>query len=264
LPVTISSVAVPVPDTDGPSDAELLDRVRSGRTEAYAELYRRHVGAARTRARQLTSCAPEADDLVAEAFTRLYAALLGGGGPDTAFRAYLLTAVRHVFHDRLRRDRRLELSADMASHDPGVPWEDTAVSELESELAARAFARLPERWRIVLWRTEVEQRSAAEVAPALGLSPNGAAALAYRAREALRQAYLQEHLGPRAGAADRHRATVDRLGPWARDGLTARQRAAVDSHLSTCTPCRELAAELADVSGGLRRHPCPRPRTPVR
>jgi RNA polymerase sigma factor (sigma-70 family) len=265
LPVTITSMPIAVPGSDGPSDAELLDRVRTGRTEAYGELYRRHVGAARTRARQLTACAPEADDLVAEAFTRLYAALLSGGGPDTAFRAYLLTTVRHVFHDRIRRDRRLELSADMARHDPGVPWEDTAVSELESELAARAFARLPERWRLVLWRTEVEQRSAAEVAPALGLSPNGAAALAYRAREALRQAYLQEHLGDRTAdpQADRHRATVDRLGPWTRDGLTARQRAAVDSHLSACAPCRGLAAELADVSGGLRRHPCPTPRTPL-
>jgi RNA polymerase sigma factor (sigma-70 family) len=259
--VTVPSVLVAThrSGADAPSDAELMSRVRSGRTEAYAELYRRHVAATRARARQLTSCAPEADDLVAEAFTRLYATLLSGGGPDAAFRAYLLTTVRHVFHDRLRRDRRLELSDDMARHDPGVPWEDTAVSDLESQLAARAFARLPERWRIVLWRTEVEQRSPAEVAPSLGLSPNGAAALAYRAREALRQAYLQEHLGdqPTGSRADRHRATVDRLGTWTRDGLSARQRAAVDSHLSACAPCRGLAAELADVSGGLRRQPLP-------
>jgi len=261
VPSLLATVHSPEVDSDAPSDAELMSRVRAGRTEAYAELYRRHVAATRARARQLTSCAPEADDLVAEAFTRLYATLLSGGGPDTAFRAYLLTTVRHVFHDRLRRDRRLELSDDMAHHDPGVPWEDTAVSELESQLAARAFARLPERWRIVLWRTEVEQRSAAEVAPALGLSANGAAALAYRAREALREAYLQEHLGGRTtdphAEADRHRATVDRLGTWTRDGLAARQRAAVDSHLSTCATCRGLAAELADVSGGLRRRPRP-------
>ena len=87
----------------------------------------------------------------------------------------------------------------MTRHDPGVPWEDTAVAELDSTLAARAFHRLPERWQTVLWHTEVEQESPAEVAPLLGLTPNGVAALAYRAREGLRQAYLQEHLANGVG-----------------------------------------------------------------
>lgn len=243
-----------VPDLD-PSDAELIAEVRSGRTEAYGSLYRRHQTSARSLARQLASCPAEADDLVAEAFAKLFAALLGGGGPDTAFRAYLLTTLRHVFHDRLRRDRRLELSDDMGRHDPGVPWVDPAVAGLESRLAARAFTGLPERWRTVLWRTEVDRDSPAELAAVLGLSPNGVSALAHRAREGLREAYLQEHLGP--GGADRHRATVDRLGAWARDGLTARRRAAVDAHLATCPDCRALAAELSDIGAGLRRHPAP-------
>ncbi|HST64344.1 MAG TPA: sigma-70 family RNA polymerase sigma factor [Mycobacteriales bacterium] len=234
------------------TDAELIAAVRAGRTEAYATLYRRHVASARALARQLASCPAEADDLVAEAFTKLFAVLLRGGGPDTAFRAYLLTALRHAFHDRLRRDRRVELSDDMGRHDPGVPWEDPAISGLESRLAARAFTGLPERWRTVLWRTEVEQRSSAEVASQLGLSPNGAAALAYRAREGLRQAYLQEHV--RAAAPDRHRVAVGRLGAWVRDGLPAGQRAAVDSHLGSCPDCRTLATELAEVSGALRRN----------
>jgi RNA polymerase sigma factor (sigma-70 family) len=246
-----------VPDTDreDPSDAELIARVRSGRTEAYAELYRRHAGSARAQARRLAGATAEADDLVAEAFTRLLAMLQAGGGPDAAFRAYLLTSVRHVFHDRIRRDRRLELSDDMTRHDPGVPWEDTAVAGLDSRLAARAFTRLPERWRTVLWRTEVEQDSPAEVASLLGLSPNSVSALAYRAREGLREAYLQEHLGPDGPGRDRHRPTIDRLGAWARDGLSARQRAAVEAHLDTCPPCRTLATELVEVSGALYREP---------
>jgi RNA polymerase sigma factor (sigma-70 family) len=210
-------------------------------------------------ARQLTGCPAEADDLVAEAFTRLFTTLLSGAGPDAAFRAYLLTVLRHTLYNWASRDRRVELSDDMTRHDPGVPWEDTAVAGLESRLAARAFTRLPERWRTVLWRTEVEQESPAEVAPLLGLTPNGVSALAYRAREGLRQAYLLEHLSngvldPHLGT-EGHRATVDRLGAWARSGLSARQRALVNSHLETCPNCRALAAELADVNGELRREP---------
>ena len=147
----------------------------------------------------------------------------------------------------------------MTRYDPGVPWEDPAVDGLESRLATRAFTRLPERWQTVLWRTAVEQESPADVAPLLGLTPNGVSALAYRAREGLRQAYLQEHLSNRVldphRRTDGHDATVDRLGAWARGSLSARQQAQVDSHLATCPNCRALAAELADVSGGLCREP---------
>src|ERR1700710_1337520 len=94
VPVPSALVPVSRPDTDpddiAPDDAELMAAVRAGRTEAYGVLYRRPAAAARAQARQLTGCAAEADDLVAEAFTKLLATLLGGGGPDTAFRAYLL------------------------------------------------------------------------------------------------------------------------------------------------------------------------------
>jgi len=249
-------MSVPLPRTAEPDeplepgDAELIEAVRSGDLEAYGLLYRRHAGAATIFARQLTGSWAEADDLVAEAFAKVLDMLRTGGGPGAAFRAYLLTTLRNAFYDRIRRDKRLEWSDDMSRHDPGVPWEDTAVAGLESRLAARAFQRLPERWQTVLWHTEIEQESPAEVAPMLGLTPNGVAALAYRAREGLRQAYLQEHLA--GGIAGEHRATVNRLGAWARGGLTARQRARVEKHLATCADCRALANELEHVNSGLR------------
>jgi RNA polymerase sigma factor (sigma-70 family) len=253
-----------VPDT---ADGELIAQVRAGGLDAYAVLYRRHVGAARTLAGQLTGCPAEADDLVAEAFARLLGALVDGGGPDDAFRAYLLTTLRHLRYDRARRDRRVTLSDDMTRYEPGQPWQDTAVAAYESGLVARAFAALPERWRAVLWRVEIEQESVAEVARSLGLTPNGVAALSYRARERLRQAYLQEHLPAGTGGtrADAHRVTVDRLGAWVRGTLSPGRRAQVDAHLAGCRSCRVLAVELADVGAGLRRGPTPRPgQTPRR
>jgi len=234
----------------GPADAELITAVRSGDLEAYGVLYRRHAGAARTQARQLAGPGPEADDLVAEAFLRVLDALRGGGGPEASFRAYLLTTLRNTVRDRARRDRRLEWSPDLSGHDPGVPWEDTAVAALEVALAVRAFHRLPERWRQVLWLTEVEQAPPAAVAASLGLTPNGVAALAYRAREGLRRAYLQEHVATGAGRA--HAPTVDRLGAWARGGLTPRLRSRVDAHLAGCRGCRALAVELIDANDELR------------
>ena len=46
----------------------------------------------------------------------------------------------------------------------------------------------------MLWYTEVEGLDPHDVAPIMGLSANGVAALAYRAREGLRKAWLQEHV----------------------------------------------------------------------
>jgi RNA polymerase sigma factor (sigma-70 family) len=246
-------VATVPADIEGPSDAELIDEVRKGTVSAYGSLYERHVASAYNLARQLSRSPAEADDLVSEAFAKVLDTLRAGRGPDSAFRAYLLTALRHTAYDKTRRDRKLELSDDVETvggAKVAEPFSDTAVAGLERSLAAKAFARLPERWQAVLWHTEIEGQSPAEVAPILGLTANGVSALAYRAREGLRQAYLQVHL---AGITDlRCRATSERLGAWTRDGLAKREKAQVEAHLDECGRCRALAAELADVNGAMR------------
>jgi RNA polymerase sigma factor (sigma-70 family) len=227
-----------------PSDAELITATREGSSEAYAELYSRHRASAYNLARQLARSSAEADDLVSEAFAKLLDTVRSGGGPDTAFRAYLLTALRHRAYDRTRRDRRIEFT-------------DTALAGLNRSLVARAFATLPERWQTVLWHTEIEGQHPADIATLFGLSPNGVSALAYRAREGLRQAYLQMHLADRAmtGASrlQRCRAASERLGAWTRGGLSRRETAQVDQHLDECERCRTVATELAVVNDGLRK-----------
>lgn len=238
-----------VPPTK-PSDAELITAVRTGNADAYGVLFERHVHAARKLARQLTRSSAEVDDLVSEAFTKLFDTIKSGGGPDTAFRAYLLTALRNTMYDRVRRDKRLELSDDMERHDPGVPFVDTAIEGLEASMVAQAFHQLPERWQMVLWHVVVEEESPSDVAPLLGLKPNGVSALAYRAREGLRQAYLQVHL--RQTAAVACRSTVERLGAYARQGLSKRDRAQVEEHIDGCANCRGLAAYVTDLNHGIR------------
>ena len=243
-------------DQETLSDAELIESIRGGTIAAYGTLYQRHVGAAYNLARQLARSATEADDLVSEAFSKVLDTLRAGKGPDSAFRAYLLTALRHTAYDKTRRDRRIDLNEDMsdvggtAGEALTVPFSDTAVDGLERTMAAKAYARLPERWQAVLWHTEIEQQTPAQVAPILGLTANGVSALAYRAREGLRQAYLQVHLAETS--AERCRATADRLGAWTRDGLAKRERAQVETHLDECERCRALAVELVDINGGLR------------
>jgi RNA polymerase sigma factor (sigma-70 family) len=238
-----------------PSDAELIEAVRAGEIQAYGELFERHVRAARNLARHLAWSSAEADDLVSDAFAKVLDTLRAGGGPDSAFRAYLLTALRHTAYDKTRRDKKLKLADDVEAVSgvekvTTVPFHDPAVATLERALATRAFASLPERWQTVLWQTEIEGQSATELAKLLGLTANGASALAYRAREGLKTAYLQAHLAH--NPTNRCRATVAKLAAWTRGGLTKRETAQVEAHLDECSTCPAMAAELADVNGTLR------------
>lgn len=232
-------------------DAEIIEQVKGGDNAAFGALYERHAAAARGLARQLLRGEAEVEDAVAEAFTKVLSVIQRGGGPSDAFRPYLLTAVRNAAYDRGRGEKRQVVTDDMESYDSGEPFVDPALEGLERSLIARAFLSLPERWQSVLWHTEIEGVKPAEAATILGMNPNGVAALAYRAREGLRQAYLQMHLAG-GGAAEACRPTIGLLGAYVRGGLAKRDTTKMDRHLDDCADCREVYAELMDVNVGLR------------
>ena len=228
-------------------DAALIAAVRLGDTTAYGLLYERHLGAAKRAAACLSATPAEREDLVAEAFTRVLQTLLSGNGPTEEFRPYLLVTMRHAAINAARRGPAFALYAEV----PDTPTDDDPVAaRLSGRDAASAFAGLPERWRMVLWHTEVEGESPATIAPMLGMTPNGVAALAYRAREGLRQAYLRMHLPP----VDQRdcRAATDKLAGWVRRSISAPQRRKISAHLSRCPRCRQLAQGLTELNGELR------------
>ncbi|MDX6292946.1 MAG: hypothetical protein QOH50_2021 [Kribbellaceae bacterium] len=137
-------------------EAEILVRLRSGDTAAYAELVRRHAPVAK-RTAVLLGAGSEADDVVQEAFVKAYAALRGFR-EGAAFRPWLLRIVanetRNLVRSRSRRSRREELAtlpesvlaAGESALDPAVQ----AVSvERRTELVS-ALRELPEQFRLVV------------------------------------------------------------------------------------------------------------------
>lgn len=235
-------------------DAELIASARSGDTAAIGALYERHAGAAWVVARQYSDSPEDADDVVADSFTAVFGAIERGNGPEAAFRAYLFTVVRRVAGLRREKNRRVQPTDDIAVLEAGTALagtaEEPALAGFERGVVARAFHSLPERWQAVLWHTEVEGLTPAEIAPILGLTANGTAALAYRAREGLRQAYLQQHL--QDPLDDGCRAVAGKLGAYVRGGLGTRETAQVEAHLEDCGTCRGLLLELGDVNHGMR------------
>lgn len=236
------------------SDAELITAVRRGDTASFGVLFARHSGAATAVARRYLP-ASDADDAVAGAFEKVLGVLRAGKGPDVAFRAYLFTVVRRRAVEMLERGRRAAPTDDdhvfESAVGPLASSEDPALKGFEDSTVARAFQALPERWRSVLWYTDIEGLAPADVAPALGMTPNAVSALAYRAREGLRQAYLQAHLADVADD-DVCARTNAQLGAYVRGGLSRRESTRVEEHLEDCARCRAVALELGDLAAGMR------------
>ncbi len=227
------------------SDVELLELVREGETSAFAPLWVRHADSARRVAARISSTV-DPDDLLAEAYTRIFAAARTGNGPRTTFLPYLYATMRNISQNAGRRQDGDIPLPDAEGPDTTTPTTDEL---LDRSILREAFANLSPQWRTVLWLTEIEGMSARDVAAATGQTPNAVAAQTYRAREALKTAWLTAHVrGP---------YPTDRC-PWAVEHLAQdrplrpRVRRQLENHLATCDHCALVAEEFAVLRSRLR------------
>jgi RNA polymerase sigma factor (sigma-70 family) len=172
------------PDYGSLGDADLVVRARDRDTRAYEELWRRHRPAALAAARRIT-LRFDAEDLVSESFARVLRAILAGGGPDTAFRAYLTTTIRNVAANWAKAQpvtASLEAIPEISDGCDQI----ARIDRLDS--LARALEALPERWKIALWYSEIQGLTHAEMAALLNIRPSAVAMLTMRARRGLLRA----------------------------------------------------------------------------
>ncbi|TQM64183.1 sigma-70 family RNA polymerase sigma factor [Humibacillus xanthopallidus] len=243
-------------------DEVLLREARAGSAEAYGELWRRHLPAAYGVAGKHGGRTP-AEDIVAEAATKIFTLLQSGRGPDEHFRAYFLTTVRTVAADHTRRELRLlPVSDDDLERlaEPAEGADDTALetgdaggSELyDTELVRAAFAGLPERDQRVLWHTTVEGEPPRVVAPMLGMTAGAVSSRAMRARESLRSGYLDAYAERCLEHAESRECswTIERLGRLVRGRLPRRQTERAEAHLASCPHAAAVAADLREIQRG--------------
>ncbi|QIM18183.1 sigma-70 family RNA polymerase sigma factor [Leucobacter coleopterorum] len=226
-------------------DAALLQRIREGDTSVFSELWERHSVFAQKVARVQTSSF-DSDDLVSESFTRIYRILLNGGGPKGDFRPYLYVTIKNLAREWGRSLREFTM--------PDEEWleslelEEPGPEALSSDtLLAHAFAELPQRWQEVLYRVEIEGVSPAALAKHLGLTPNTTHQLIRRAREGLREAWVQAHIPLRVAGSECRWAT-ERMGAYERDRLSKRERGRFERHVEDCIECSQLV-KLAEQAG---------------
>jgi RNA polymerase sigma factor (sigma-70 family) len=236
----------------GSDEQALLRRLRSGEDAAFGELFEMHAAAVRRFALGVAQDRSEAEDITAETFFRVLQALRRGAGPRDHIRAYLFTVARRVSWEWHGARRDVPVTDDELTNRAGA-GADTNARSAEHTLITTAFTSLPERWRTVLWQTEVEGEQPAVLAPHFGLSANATAALARRARQGLRAAYLQAHLAVNR-SSDGCRTVMEKLGGYTAGSVTGSEASRIRSHLGACQSCRATQDELRDVCSSLRAH----------
>lgn len=234
----------------GLGDEELLTLVRSGDPDAFALLYSRHVQAVLRYARKCSR--QHAEDLCAEAFTATLRAIRSGHGPCGSLRPYLAAAIRNTAAAWSRRDLTVSSFGELVDLPDGANHADPVLSRVERELVVQAFNSLPERWRSILTHTVIDAQSAGSAARVFRIDPSAASSLAYRAREGLRQAYLQAHIA-RVVSPD-CQPYAERLAAFVRRRLGARRAADQRRHLAACADCSRLLEVLLEIERCLVSH----------
>ena len=166
-------------------DAQLMARVAEGDVEAFGGLVRRHQDTAWRIAHRFLGDSAEAEDMVQEAFLRIWAAA-PRYRPTAAFTSYLYRVLVSLCIDNTRKKRPTPVEnivvADTASPGPAA----TLIRQEREVLIRQTMNALPARQRMVVILKYYEGLSYDEMALALATTAKAVERLLGRARKTLK------------------------------------------------------------------------------
>ena len=191
----------------------------------FAGLYIRHRSSFAMHARRFLRDPRDVDEVVQEAFLRLFLALPELSSELQAL-AYCRRTVTNLCIDRYRADKRRPRLVNIDT----VPQDDLAEAELDDPVVQAedaAFVRdalslLTPLHREALVKREIEEKSIPVIAQELGVPEESVKHLLHRARRALRRHLAKTHLAPGANLDD-----VSTLSLLARSAAAGGGRAGV-------------------------------------
>ena len=175
---------------DGLSDEELMAAIGRGDQRAFSGLVERHVRRATTLAARITLNRSDAEEVVQEAFLRVWTKAPNwrpqSGAGDALFATWFHRVVVNLSIDRRRRPVAEDLAKAPEIADDAPSAAEALSSKEISARVATAVAALPERQRAALALCHFEGMSNVEAAEVLGLSVGAVESLLVRARRALK------------------------------------------------------------------------------
>jgi RNA polymerase sigma-70 factor (ECF subfamily) len=180
-----------VPAMSEISDRTLLQGVRRGDERAFEALFERHYAGVFSVVVRIVGAPEEAEEVTQDTFLKLYRRPLADND-DANVRGWLYrVATNAAFNSVRSRRRRLgwlkRLAGRVERHLDDDPL-DQVTRRDEAEIVRDHLARLPERQRAALVLRS-SGMSYAEVASAIGVSPNSVGTILSRAERAFRKSY---------------------------------------------------------------------------
>lgn len=167
-------------------DEQLMARLQQGDTEALETLILRHRSSAEQYARSLLRDNALAEDMVQEAFARVYL-YRAAFQPTFSFRAWLMVMVRHLCIDQLRRRAHAAIPFDMLPDIPTASAETACMEKLTRLQLMDELAALQEPDRTLLIGYALEGSSYQALARQTGLSLSQVRVRLHRLRKRLRE-----------------------------------------------------------------------------
>ncbi len=182
------------------SDSVLVERAGKGDSIAFSELVTRHYRRAVRVAFGLLKDRHDAEDVVQDAFARVYRRL-GDFEGNSAFYTWLYRIVVNLSIDAIRkrkRERRVDIEDESARealksgedlwprYEDSHPGQSAERRELGNKLQ-KAFAGLPEIHQAVILLREIEGRSYEEIAETLAIKKGTVMSRLFHARKSMQE-----------------------------------------------------------------------------
>jgi RNA polymerase sigma-70 factor (ECF subfamily) len=189
--------ASPAP-ADSPDERAWVDGLIQGQTTAFDQVFAAYRARVFGYLARMTGRRDLAEDLTQEVFLRL-ARSARGLRPDTRLRGWLFTVAHNVLVSHARAARVTAALASELAERPArsgqTPFEAVADSATQLRIE-RALDQLPAPYREVILLVGIEGVAAADVAAALGLSPEAVRQRLSRARAMLAPALDPDAVNP--------------------------------------------------------------------
>ena len=185
------------PSTAPPDERELIESVLRKDRKAAARLVAAHIDAVYAYARhRLTPHSDLVDDVVQDVFVAALKSL-AAFERQSSLRTWLLAIARHKIEDIYRQRLRaaVGLDPDSSGDEPiadEIPVDERIDSARAHARARRVLESMPERYALMLLWRYWEQRSARDVAAAIGTTEKSVERMLARARTKFRELWLKE------------------------------------------------------------------------
>ncbi|NPV65534.1 MAG: sigma-70 family RNA polymerase sigma factor [Anaerolineae bacterium] len=179
---------------DLPTEDRLLALACHGDRDAITEIYDRYFEAIFQFIRMRVEDDTLAEDLSAEVFLKLIAALQGGNAPRHSLRGWLFRVARNVLYDHYGRERQLAITA-LEEWIPAQPDSDPEArffASADSQQIHRALQALPTDQQEVLILRFGQMLSLEDTAAVMGRSISAIKSLQFRAASNLRAALMAQ------------------------------------------------------------------------